>query len=62
MSGKGSVCIDEGPENKKKRKVLSVFKKLEVMNKLDRVMSIGAVICISSEEKTSGVTLSSPVF
>jgi hypothetical protein len=46
VSRKGNVCADEGPKVKKKRKVLYLLEKVEVLYvKLDKGMRITVVRC-----------------
>jgi hypothetical protein len=41
--GKGDVYVDEVPKDKKKRKVMSLVLKMELLIEWDRGMSIAAV-------------------
>jgi hypothetical protein len=43
MSGKGGVRADEELEGKKKREVMSLLQKMEVLDKVDRGMSIAVI-------------------
>jgi hypothetical protein len=43
MCGKTNVCTDEGPKDKKRRKVMSFLEKLEALDKLHRRMRIAVV-------------------
>jgi len=46
VSRKGDVCVNEGPKVKKKRKVMYLLEKVDVLYvKLDKGMRITAVRC-----------------
>jgi hypothetical protein len=47
MSGKCDVHADGEPKDKKEREVMSLLKKVQVLEKLDRQMGIAAVGCHS---------------
>jgi predicted metal-binding protein len=51
MSGKGNVCADEEPEGNRKRKVMSLLEKVEVLDKLESKMRIAAVRCLCGINK-----------
>jgi hypothetical protein len=43
LSGKGDVCADKEPKDQKKRKLMPLLEKVEVMEKLGRGMSIATI-------------------
>jgi len=58
VSRKGDVCADEGPKVKKKRKVMYVLEKVEVLYvNLDKGMRITAVRCHNGGKKLTACVI-----